>query len=362
VFEAEQEAGGMLVQTIPAYRLPRKALAREIRMIRSLGVTIETGARLGRDFTLQALRDQGCEAVFLAVGAPLGTKLGLPGEEAEGVVDGVRYLRDFNLHGRVPTGRKVAVIGGGNVAVDVARTALRLGAESVKVLYRRTREEMPAWKEEVEEALREGVQIEFLAAPRAIVTEGGRATGVRCVRMELGEFDRSGRRRPREKAGEEFVVAADQVVAAIGQSVNAAELVDGVGIKLGRGNVIEVNPLTGQTSAEWVFAGGDAVLGPASVIEAIAHGERAAAGMDRFLTGADHAFWRQAKGADTFFDPHADPVATPRAAIPLLPVGKRRGSFREVEGAWSEQTACGEARRCLRCDYREKTPEQPAQR
>ncbi len=354
VYEAHKEAGGMLVQTIPAYRLPRETLAREVRMIKSLGVSLKTGKRLGRDFTLAGLREAGTEAVFLGVGAALGAKLGIPDEDMQGVADGVQFLRDYNLRGTTQVGRRVAVIGGGNVAVDVARTALRLGAESVTVLYRRTREEMPAYAEEVEEATREGVTFEFLVAPLEIVSEHGKATGVRCNRMELGEFDRSGRRRPKERVGDEFEVEADQVIAAIGQALQAEEIVDGTGLRLGRNRYVEADRLTGRTSVDWIFAGGDAVTGPASVIDAIAAGERAAVGIDQTLTGASHAFWRTEQNVDTHYDPEDDPVSCSRAEAHLLPVNKRKGSFAEVELPLAASAAVREARRCLRCDYREE--------
>ena len=247
----------------------------------------------------------------------------------------------------------MAVIGGGNVAVDVARTAVRLGAEAVTLLYRRTREEMPAYKEEVEEALKEGVRFEFLVAPSAIVVANGKAAGVKCTRMALGEFDRGGRRRPKEMPGDEFTVPADQVVPAIGQALLPNEVVNGTGMKLTKSNWIEINPVTGQTSVDWIFAGGDAATGPASVIEAIAAGERAAVGMDKLLTGEEHAFWRKQEQVDTRFDPNVDPVTYARAEARLIPVSKRRKSFAEVEMTLSATAAVREARRCLRCDYRE---------
>jgi NADH-quinone oxidoreductase subunit F len=353
VFEAHKEAGGMLVQTIPAYRLPREMLAKEVRMIRSMGVTIQTGQRLGRDFTLKSLREKGFEAVFVGVGAPLGSKLGIPGENMPGVADGVEFLREYNLSGTAKVGRNVAVIGGGNVAVDVARTALRLGAKSVTLVYRRTRDEMPAYKEEVEEALREGVKIEFLVAPTEIAAENGLVTGLRCTRMELGEFDRSGRRRPKERVGDEFEIEADQVIGAIGQSLPSEEIVDGTGLKIGRSHFLDAHPVTGQTSVEWIFAGGDAVTGPSSVIGAIAAGERAAVGMDQYLTGASHAFWRTEKTVDTSFDPDADPVMYARPALRMIPVSQRKRNFKEVELPLSATAALREAKRCLRCDYRE---------
>ena len=294
VFEAEKKAGGMLVQTIPSYRLPREVLAKEVDMIRKLGVKLVTGRKLGRDFTLKSLREQGYEAVYLG-----------------------------------------------------------LGAGSVTVLYRRTREEMPAWEEEVEEAVREGVKFEFLVAPREIEVRDGKAVGVKCTRMDLGEFDRSGRRRPKEKAGSEFVVDADLVVGAIGQKLDPSEFVDGTAVKLTDGEFVMADPLSGQTSVEWLFSGGDAATGPSSVVAAIAGGERGAVGIDRYLTGATHAFWREEKAIDTAFDPEAEPVVQARAPVETLAVGKRVRGFQEVEKSWGAPVAIREARRCLRCDYRE---------
>ena len=355
VFEAEPRPGGMLVQAIPAYRLPREELAREVRMIERLGVDIETGAKLGRDFTLQALRDEGYGAVFLGVGAPQGAGLGIPGEDAEGVVEALGFLREYNLRGSVPVGSNVAVIGGGNAAIDAARSALRLGAESVTILYRRTRDEMPAYEEEVEEAEAEGVALRLLVAPAEIVVEDGRVNGVKCHRMWLGDFDHSGRRRPQASDEGLFVVEADQVIAAIGQSLDTAEMLDGTPLKLTRRNFVQVDPVSAQTSVEWLFAGGDAASGPGSVAHAIGDGERAAVGIDRYLTGEIHAFWREDKELDTAFDPEADPVEYPRARMPLIPVAKRRNNFNEVELPFSEAAALREAKRCLRCEYREES-------
>jgi len=351
VFEASDKLGGMLVQTIPAYRLPRKTLEREVRMIQGMGVAVETRSALGRDFTLKQLHDKGYEAVFVGVGAPKGMNMGLKGEDAKGVVDGIQFLKEYNVNGKTAVGEKVAIIGGGNVAIDVARTAVRLGAKSVTVLYRRTREEMPAWAEEVDEAMHEGVRLEFLTAPAEIIVKGGKAAGIRCSKMELGEFDRSGRRRPKEKAGETFVVEADQVVAAIGQALDTGSILNGTGLKVTRNNFLEVNPVNGQTSVEWVFAGGDAATGPASIIDAVSAGERAAVGMDRYLTGEEHAFWRKEQDVDTFFDPDAEPVMYAKARTRVVPPARRRG-FEEVELPLAMKDAIREAKRCLRCDYR----------
>jgi len=352
VFEAQSRPGGMLVQAIPGYRLPREELAREIRMIERMGVDIRTEVRLGKDFTLESLRAEGYEAVFLGVGAPHGAALRVSGGEARGVTDAINFLREQNLRGPLSVRGKVAVIGGGNAAIDAARTAVRLGAETVTVLYRRTRDEMPAYEGEIREAEAEGVRLELLASPADMTVNNGRVTGVNCHRMHLAEFDRSGRRHPEASSNGVFHVEADQVIVAIGQALRPAEILDGLEVGLTPRDFVRVDPLSGQTSVDWIFAGGDAALGPASVVDAIAGGEKAAVGIDAYLTGESHAFWREDKEADTFFDPEADPVERPRATTRLIPTARRKSNFDEVELPLSEGAALREAKRCLRCDYR----------
>ncbi len=350
VYEAEPRPGGMLVQAIPAYRLPREVVAREVRMIERMGVEIITGRALGRDFSLRSLRAEGCEAVFLGVGAPEGVGLGVPGEDAEGVTDALSFLRTYNLRGSVPVGRHVVVIGGGNSAIDAARTAIRLGAESVTVVYRRSREVMPAYKEEIDEAIHEGVDLKLLTAPVEVLVEGKKVVGIKCQPMRLGQFDRSGRRRP-EEGGESFCIPTDHILVAIGQSLDLNRLTDGVSLAVRANDFLDASPVTGQTSEKWIFAGGDAVSGPSSVVEAVAAGERAAVGIDAYLTGRKHAFWRDTREVDTFFDPDAEPVEAPREHLPLIPVERRRNNFDEVELPWRESVAVCQAQRCLRCDY-----------
>jgi NADH-quinone oxidoreductase subunit F len=350
VFEAEQRPGGMLVQTIPAYRLPREIIAREIRMIEQMGVDIETGKRLGKDFTISGLCEAGYEAIFIGVGSPQGTRINIEGSNAEGVTDSIAFLRNFNLKGSVRVGQKVAVIGGGNAAIDTARTAVRLGAKKVTIVYRRAQEDMPAYMEEIEESLQEGVTIMALTNPDAIITEAGKVTGVRCHSMKRGQFDKSGRRRP-EKDGNTFVVEADQVIFAVGQTLNSSELFDRNELQPVSGYRIMADPLTGQSSIPWVFAGGDAATGPMSVIQAVAGGERAAVGIDEYLNGQNNAFWRMDQIVDTAFDVDADPVAYPRAGLPILTADRRRNNFNEIESSWVEAEALRQAQRCLRCDY-----------
>ena len=351
VFEAELRPGGMLVQAIPAYRLPREILAREIRMIEQLGVTIETGKKLGTDFSLNDLKDQGYDAVYVATGASACLTLGIKGEDAKGITQALNFLREYNIRGSVPVSKKVVIVGGGNAAVDASRTALRLGAEEVTLIYRRTREQMPAYEEEIEEAENEGVKMLMLTAPQEIQVKDGKVSGIVCRKMKLGEFDKSGRRRPDESDEGDFVIKADQIIAAISQACETDKFLGDTDVELNDKNCIVTKPLTGQTNVEWVFAGGDAVTGPWSVIEAVSAGERAAVGMDEFLTGEQHAFWREEKELDTCFDPEADPVPYPREKQPLISIDKRCSSFDEVEQSWSEAVAVRQAKRCLRCDY-----------
>ena len=352
VFEAEPRPGGMLVQAIPAYRLPREELAREVRMIEHLGVTLETGRMLGRDFTLADLHEKGYEAVFLAVGAPLGVTLDVPGADAQGVADAMQFLRQYNIRGSVPVGKRVAVIGGGNAAIDAARTAIRLGAESVTVLYRRTREEMPAYAEEIEEALQEGVTLRTLIHPEAFDVKNGKVTGVRCRAMKLGEFDRSGRRRPDSAADASCeVVPVDQVIVAIGQALDVKALSGKVDVERTERGWVKADARTGATSVPWLFAGGDAISGPSSVADAIAAGERTAVIIDKMLSGAEHAFWRGYQDSGASFDPAADPVTYARERLHTISLEKRRQNFTEVEQPWNESTAVRQAKRCLRCDF-----------
>jgi NADH-quinone oxidoreductase subunit F len=352
VLEREPRPGGMLVQAIPAYRLPRETLAREIRLIESLGVEIRTAQTLGQDFTLQSLHDDGYEAIFLAVGAPEGVKLDVPGANAQGVTESMEFLRTYNIRGSAPVGKRVVVIGGGNAAIDAARTALRLGAESVTVVYRRTREQMPAYAEEIEQAQQEGVTLRTLCAPEAFTVAEGKVSGVICRAMMLGDYDRTGRRRAMAGHDDDLeTLVCDQVILAIGQGLDAKKVIGTTEITLTESGWIQSNPVSGKTSVPWLFAGGDAVTGPSSVVEAIAAGERAAVAMDTQLTGEAHAFWRTYPELNVNYDPDADPTPYPREEVNMIPVARRRNNFDEVEQPWNEAAARRQANRCLRCDY-----------
>jgi NADH-quinone oxidoreductase subunit F len=248
-------------------------------------------------------------------------------------------------------GKNVAIIGAGNSAMDAARTAIRLGAEHVTILYRRTRAQMPAWAEEVDATADEGIELKTLVAPKEIVRgPKGEVKGVICTTMDLGPYDNSGRRKAVESHSPDFFIECDHVIAAIGQSLDTSEFFDGMDVLTERG-WIKTDPGTGATSVDWIFAGGDAATGPDSVVAAVGAGERAAVGIDMLLTGVNHAFWRRDIAVDVFFDPDADPVDTARAAIDCLDPAIRACSFSEVELPWEMETALAEAKRCLRCDY-----------
>jgi len=357
VFEALPEAGGMLRVGIPPHRLPKDLLDREIESFRKIGIKIKTHTPVGSNLSLDDLFDQGFSAVFLSIGAHKPISLGLPGENAKGVVQGVDYLRRLNLGEPVPSGKKVVVIGGGNVAIDVARSVVRKGAEIVTILYRRTRREMPAYENEIEEALEEGITISYLAAPESILTVAQRLTGVRCIRMKLGKPDKSGRRRPVPIQGSEYDIEADLVIPAIGQTTDRSFL-DGIqGIGVARWGTIEVDSLTLATGRKGVFAGGDAVTGPATVIEAIAGGKKAAITIDAYIRGIEQPEFPPAptrKDNVTRFEFREEKMKQlKRPEIPLLAIEKRLSTFEQVELGLTEKMARNEAKRCLRCDLTE---------
>ena len=353
IFEALPQPGGMLRSGIPAHRLPRAVLDREIEVVTRLGVEIRTGVALGVDFGLEDLFGQGFRAVYLALGAHRGIELGIPGERGLGVRQGVDFLREVNLTGRAAVGRHVLIVGGGNVAIDVARSALRLGAPRVTILYRRTRAEMPAWEEEIRAAEEEGAAIVYLAAPQEILLEEGRVRGVRCIRMHLTEPDSSGRRRPVPVPGSEFEIDGDQVIAAIGQRPDLGALERIPGLSISRWGTVEADPVTGATGIPGVFAGGDLVTGPWVAIGAVAAGKEAAESIVRFLDGRDLAAGREPAAPGEMRHrpvPAAEP-RRPRARMRELPVAARRGNFQEVELGFEEAEGRTEASRCLNCGY-----------
>jgi formate dehydrogenase major subunit len=360
VFEALPKLGGMLRYGIPEYRLPRLELDDEIRTILDLGVKVETGKALGKDFTVQSLVEQEkFDAMFIALGAPLGKKMGVKGEdEVEGVQSALDFLRDCELNGNPALKGKVAVVGGGNSAIDAARTALRCGADEVTILYRRTRKEMPAHHEEVDAAEKEGVKLELLVAPLELIAEDGRLKAVRCQRMELGEPDASGRRKPVPIKGAITDFVCDYVFAAIGQDTDITILENEpqeLRPKASRWSTLEADPDTMRTNVKGVFAGGDVVLGPSAVIDAIAHGRNAAEAIDGYLSSGEvpkpQADFKSRRDA---FGPMPEWLfekveRNKRSTMPEREAEERVRDFCQVELGLNESQMKDEAFRCMEC-------------
>jgi len=351
IFERMHEPGGMMRYGIPDYRLQKYVVANEIAYIQDLGVEIKTGVEFGKDVQLDTLRNKGYKAIFIANGAQLSIKLGIPGEDLEGVFPAIEFLRHVSLGKTVDVGEKVAVIGGGNSAIDAARTSLRLGAREVTILYRRSRKEMPALPHEIEAAEKEGIRLHFLVAPTRIIAEGDRVKVIECLRMKLGEPDESGRRRPVPIQGTEHTYEVDTVIPAIGQLAETSCLPS---ILLDeRARAISVDPLTLETSSLGVFAGGDVVTGPASIIEAIGAGKRAAVSIDRYLNGKDLRSGREEEIEETTWvkDWKMIKKKPERYAAPNIDIGRQRVSFEKAAELLVKikELAMSEARRCLEC-------------
>ena len=350
IFEALPKAGGMLRVGIPDYRLPKDVLDQEIDNILRLGVTLKTNTALGRDFTLDGLFEEGYQAVFLGIGCHVGKPLGIANEEAPGVLQGVEFLRRHNLGEPQEIGKSLAVIGGGNVAIDVACTARRLGSQ-VTIVYRRSREEMPAFAHEIEQALCEGVQIIYLAAPLEVVTgQDGKVVGLICQKMELGEPDASGRRRPVPIPNETFDLPVDMLVPAIGQEAAQGPLQD-CGVKLSRWGTIEVDEVTYETSRPGVFAAGDVHTGPWIAVEAVGGGIEAAESIHRYLRGLEMREGRT-EGEEAHKRWAAipkDEEGQPREVMASLPPDLSCGCFEEIAKGFTEEQAQREASRCLNC-------------
>ncbi|MDD5308311.1 MAG: NADH-ubiquinone oxidoreductase-F iron-sulfur binding region domain-containing protein [Deltaproteobacteria bacterium] len=351
LLEKECKAGGMLVCAIPEYRLPRAVLEKEIAALLNENTELKLNTALGKDFTVDSLFEQGYDAVFLATGSHNSKRLGVPGEDAKGVMAGVEFLKSYNLrHEELGRGR-VGIVGGGNAAIDAARVAMRQAAVThVTVYYRRTEAEMPAYREEIDAARQEGIEIVELVTPVAVVEKGGVVRGLRLLRNELGAADASGRRSPVPVQGTQFEVQLDMLVAAISEEPSTDGLAD---LALSKWGSLRTNSESHITSRPGVFGGGDVVRGPNTVIDAISDGKNAAEMIDRYLTGKNMKRITRVKLPTVYVEPMPGEESdqTPgRAAAPHLPVEKRAKSFAEVELALAEASAQCEARRCLRCD------------
>ena len=355
VFEASSVVGGNLALVIPEYRMPRRIVDLEIECIKQAGVTILTNTPVGQNPTIDDLFAQGYKAILLATGAHRSLKLGLPSEDIPDVIDAFGFLKAIKLGKAVAIGEKVGVIGGGNCAIDAARTALRTGAKEVSIIYRRSKAEMPAMKREIEAGVEEGVKIIELTAPVRIITRSGRLAGVECLAIELGDFDDTGRRRPIPIPGSEFVIMLDNLIPAIGEEPDLSFLPPGYGLEISNRNTIAVDPESLATNRPGIFAAGDAVTGPSTIADSIASGKLAAQSIHKFLQGQpvvrDYSI--------TVPCPHVDPVPQAeeifelqRFPMPCAPAAERVHNFGLVELGLSEEVALKEARRCLRCDMR----------
>jgi NADPH-dependent glutamate synthase beta subunit-like oxidoreductase len=355
VIEALPMAGGMMMVGIPRCRLPREVIDREIAMIEDLGVEFVFNTTFGQDVALEQLKGEGFEAFFFAIGAHSSFKLGIPGEkEFPQVIDAIELLRKVALGERRIPGKKAVVVGGGNVAIDVARTVVRLGCEEVTIAYRRARSEMPADHEEVKQAEEEGVKISFLAIPIEVVGKNGQVTALKCLRAELVTREGSDRRIPVPIMGSDFFMDADVVIPAIGQLVDYNCMQELSDLKWTRRNTIDVDMASMETAMQGIFAAGDAVTGPATVVEAIGGGKKAADSIDRYLSKIPQPEMppvpvRRAR-TDWIELPANTKMALKRPEMPLLNVERRRTTFQQVELGYSENRVREEARRCLRCD------------
>jgi heterodisulfide reductase subunit A-like polyferredoxin len=350
IFEKDSELGGMLRYAIPDYRLPKHVLDEDISYLKDLGVEIHANTTIGKDLNLEALKAMQYRAFFLAVGAQKSLKLGIEGENLDGVWHTLDFLRSANLgqktNLRACLRNSVVVIGGGDAAVDSARTALRLGAKKATILYRRSRAEMPAHQPEVEEAEKEGVEIKFLVAPERILGKNGKVSAIECLKMSLGLPDETGRRRPIPVEGSEHTIPVGAVIIAIGQMLDSSALPEKIQVYR---RTMVVDPVTFETNMPGVFAGGDAILGPASVIDAIACGKEAAISIHRYLRGEDIRAGRPEKRIKVEEVPKERIIKKQRKSIPVLPVKKRISDFEEVVHGYTEEMAVEEANRCLSC-------------
>jgi len=351
IFEKQPVIGGMMRLGIPAFRLPADVIEKDIHNILDYGIEVKLGTPVTSETDIEALFKQGYDATFLAVGSHKSIKLGIPGEDDENVVGGVDFLRDVRLGKRKTVAKTVAVIGGGNAAIDVARTALRLGAREVSIIYRRTQEEMPAFGDEVQAALEEGVNLQVLTAPKRILPSQGKLK-LECVRMKLGEPDTSGRKRPREIPGSEYLIEVDSVILGIGQKPDLDFLREDGKLKRNHSGTLQVNETNGATSWKGVFAGGDVVRGPANIVEAIADGRRVAKAIDAYMKGEQFIpqvnEQKVVKLSEEELKKRKEKILKQQKML-ALPLEQRVSSFDEVHTGYTEQMARKEAQRCLYC-------------
>ena len=352
VFEKQNALGGMLTLGIPSYRLEKDVVNAEIDVLRELGVEFKTGVEVGKDITLDELRNEGYEAFYLAIGAQAGRKLGIEGEDAEGVISGVDFLLNINLGEKVDVSGDVVVIGGGNVAIDVARTATRAGASTVQMFCLENREEMPALDEEIHEAMLEDIEINNSWGPKRVLTENGHVVGIEFKKC-ISVFDEEGRFSPKFDEKEVKVVKADKILLSIGQAIDWGNMLDGSKVELNRNNTIKIDPLTLQSGEPDIFAGGDAATGPKFAIDAIALGKEGAISIHRYVQpGQDLILGRDKREFKAFDKENLDLAGfdrMPRQRIPQVDGSKAKTSFEDMRETLTEEQIKKETERCLGC-------------
>lgn len=356
IYEAESQYGGMLTCAIPSYRLPREVIMKEISSILNDNITIKCNTSLGEDFSVDDLFKKGFKAVLIAVGAHQSKPLYIENEDVKGVYPSIEFLKAYNLNGRNLAKGKVGVIGGGNSAIDAARVALRQkDVESVTIIYRRTKDEMPAFKEEIEAAEQEGIKIETLFTPLKINSSNDKLKSVSCIKNELGEVDSSGRRRPVPIEGTEQIIELDTLIVAISEDSgkDCMSAVESSEIETNRNNTVKTDHRTLETSREGVFAAGDVITGPNTVVEAIADGKKAALMIERYINGIPLTDPVESRLPEKYIEPLSEGVEIedlPRSETLRAPAEWRKRNFSEVEVSLSLEEATKEASRCLRCD------------
>lgn len=349
IYESFPIAGGMLNVGIPPYRLPREVVEQAVEEVKRLGVEVKAKTPVGREIDLENLKKK-YDAVYIAAGAHKAEKLGIPGEDLQGVIHGVTFMQRVNLGIDLRIGDKVAVVGGGNTAMDAARSSFRLGAREVFILYRRTREEMPVDPRELDQVEEEGIKVHYLTQPIQVLSrDGGTVSGVRCIRNRLGEPEKDGRRRPIPMDGSEFDIDIDLLIPAVSQSPDISFLPDEIGLEISRWDRLAVNSETFETNVSGIFAGGDFVTGPRDVIRVIADGRKAALSIHSYLSG------EVVEKRPGYFTPvpeieiNPDLEKIPRQKMGTLPVEERKSIEKEVELGFSKESAVKEAIRCLQC-------------
>jgi len=349
IYESFSVPGGMLNVGIPPYRLPREVVSQAIEEVRRLGVEIITETPIGKELNLEMLR-QNYDAVYIAGGAHKAEKLGIPGEDLQGVIHGVTFMQRVNLGVDLKIGQRAAVVGGGNTAMDAARSSFRLGAKEVFILYRRTREEMPVDERELEQIEEEGIKVQFLTQPIQVLSKDGiKVSGVRCIRNQLGEPEKDGRKRPIPIDGSEFDINIDLLIPAVSQSPDISFLPEEIGLEISKWDRLSVNPVTFETNVRGIFAGGDFVTGPRDVIRVIADGRKAALSIHFYLSG--EGFEKKPSHFTAVSEVKIDPdlEKIPRQKMNATPIQERKSVDKEVELGFSKEVAVREAVRCLQC-------------